>query len=72
MIEPDGTRCCKVMVDKRMNLARFKKCIEPIVGVPVEYFKIYRQYPNQDEEWSRFVYPHSFNFILTIFLCGLD
>lgn len=41
------------MVDKRMNLARFKKCLEAIVGVPVEYFKIYRQYPNQDEEWSR-------------------
>lgn len=53
VVETDGARCCKVMVDKRMNLARFKECLQAIVGVPVEYFKIYRQYPNQDEEWSR-------------------
>lgn len=42
----------KVLVDKRMNLAKFKKNLEPFVGVPVEYFKVYRQYPNQDVEWS--------------------
>lgn len=55
IVDTDGMRWCKVMVDKRMTLAKFKKCLETIVGVPVEYFKIFRCYPNQDEEWSRFV-----------------
>lgn len=54
-VDSTTTRCYKVMVDKRINLARFKKCLEPIVGVPVDYFKIYRQYTSQDEEWNRSV-----------------
>lgn len=49
-VEP--LRCCRVLVDKRMNLAKFKKNLEAHVGVSVDYFKVYRQYPNQDLEWS--------------------
>lgn len=45
-------KICKVFVDNRMTLEMFKKCLEPIVRVPKEYFKIYRQYPSPDEEWS--------------------
>ncbi|XP_065160400.1 ubiquitin carboxyl-terminal hydrolase 47 [Atheta coriaria] len=48
----DKTRCAKVLVDKRMTLGMFKKNIEPLVGVPMEYFKIYRTYPTQEYEWS--------------------
>lgn len=51
--DTDCARCCKVLVDKRMLLKKFKKYLEPIVGVPMEYFKIFRHYPNQDEEWTR-------------------
>lgn len=36
-----------------MNLAKLKKEVEPYVGVPMEYFKIYRQYTSQEIEWSR-------------------
>jgi ubiquitin carboxyl-terminal hydrolase 47 len=45
----------KVLVDKRMFLGTLKKDLEPYVGVPVEYFKIYRLYSGQQEfECSRF------------------
>jgi ubiquitin carboxyl-terminal hydrolase 47 len=39
----------KVLVDKRMFLGSLKKDLEPFVGVPVEYFKIYRLYSGQQE-----------------------
>jgi ubiquitin carboxyl-terminal hydrolase 47 len=39
----------KVLVDKRMFLGTLKKDLEPYVGVPVEYFKIYRLYSGQQE-----------------------
>ncbi|XP_031348562.1 ubiquitin carboxyl-terminal hydrolase 47 isoform X2 [Photinus pyralis] len=48
----EQTRLCRVQVDKRMNLAKLKKHLEPFVGVSMEYFKVYRQYPH-DIEWSR-------------------
>ncbi|KAG5319610.1 UBP47 hydrolase, partial [Pseudoatta argentina] len=32
----------KVLVDKRMRLSTLKKDLEPFVGVPVEYFKVFR------------------------------
>lgn len=43
----------KVLVDKRTNLIKLKKDLEPYVGVPMEYFKIYRQYSTQEVECSR-------------------
>lgn len=43
----------KVLVDKRTNLVKLKKELEPYVGVPMEYFKIYRQYSSQDIECTR-------------------
>jgi hypothetical protein len=46
------TKLCKVFVDNRMTLDTFKKYLESVVKVPKEYFKIYRQYPSPDEEWS--------------------
>ncbi|CAH1098734.1 unnamed protein product [Psylliodes chrysocephalus] len=45
-------RCCKILVDKRMTLERFKKNLEVILRVPSEYFKIYKHYANSEEEWS--------------------
>lgn len=45
----DYTKYCRVHVDKRMNIAKLKKNLEPLVGVPVEYFKVYRQYPHEIE-----------------------
>lgn len=45
-------RCCKILADNRMTLEGLKKNLEGIVRVPSEYFKIFRQYPNSDEEWS--------------------
>jgi ubiquitin carboxyl-terminal hydrolase 47 len=39
----------KVLVDKRMFLGTLKKDLEPYVGVPVEYFKIYRLTTGQQE-----------------------
>lgn len=50
--DTEGVKCCRVLVDKRMNLAKFKKNLESYVGVSMEYFKVYRQYPNQDVEWA--------------------
>lgn len=32
----------KVLVDKRMRLSTLKKDLESLVGVPVEYFKVFR------------------------------
>lgn len=43
----------KILVDKRTNLAKLKRELEPYVGVSMEYFKIYRQYTSQELEWSR-------------------
>jgi ubiquitin carboxyl-terminal hydrolase 47 len=44
----------KVLVDKRMFLGTLKKDLEPYIGVPVEYFKIYRFTTGQQEfECSR-------------------
>ncbi|XP_018335481.1 ubiquitin carboxyl-terminal hydrolase 47 [Agrilus planipennis] len=45
-------RWCRVQADKRITLARFKKNMEPILGVSIEYFKVYRQCPNE-VEWNR-------------------
>ncbi|XP_063910893.1 ubiquitin carboxyl-terminal hydrolase 47 isoform X2 [Zophobas morio] len=45
-------KLCKIFIDNRMTLDMFKKYLEPVVRVPKEYFKIYRQYPSPDEEWS--------------------
>ncbi|CAH1119608.1 unnamed protein product [Phaedon cochleariae] len=45
-------RCCRILVDKRMTLERFKKHMEVILKVPAEYFKIFRQYSDTDGEWS--------------------
>lgn len=50
--DSDPRRCCKVLVDKRMTLGKLKKHLEPILGVPVEYFKVYRQYSTNEVEWS--------------------
>ncbi|XP_066582168.1 ubiquitin carboxyl-terminal hydrolase 47 [Prorops nasuta] len=33
-------RLCVVMVDKKMRLSTFKKKLEPLVGVPMDYFKV--------------------------------
>ncbi|XP_021936857.1 ubiquitin carboxyl-terminal hydrolase 47-like isoform X2 [Zootermopsis nevadensis] len=54
-IDDDNQRMLKVLVDKRMFLGTLKKDLEPYVGVPVEYFKIYRLYSGQQEfECARF------------------
>ncbi|XP_076764175.1 ubiquitin specific protease 47 [Xylocopa sonorina] len=37
-------KCLKVLVDKRMVFNTLKKNLEPYVGVPSEYFKIYRYF----------------------------
>lgn len=47
-----SVRCCKILVDKRMNLEHLKKHLEMFVRVPMEYFKIFKQYGNTDDEWS--------------------
>ncbi|XP_053971418.1 ubiquitin carboxyl-terminal hydrolase 47 isoform X2 [Hylaeus anthracinus] len=42
----------KVTFDKRMMMSTFKKCLEPYVGVPAEYFKLF-YYANEHygREW---------------------
>lgn len=50
--EVSPVRCCNVFVDNRMTLERLKKHLEGIVRVPSDYFKVFRQYPNSEEEWS--------------------
>lgn len=46
------SRCCKILVDNRMTLERFKRHLEVILRIPSRYFKIFKQYPNTDDEWS--------------------
>lgn len=48
----EGSKCARILVDKRMNLGKLKKHIEPILGVPMEYFKIYRVDSNNPVEWT--------------------
>ncbi|KAK9871493.1 hypothetical protein WA026_012864 [Henosepilachna vigintioctopunctata] len=49
------SRYSKIFVDKRITLDRLKRHLEPYVKVPVDYFKIYRQYPTPsnppEDEW---------------------
>ncbi|KAJ8928112.1 hypothetical protein NQ314_019338 [Rhamnusium bicolor] len=52
MTDNSYVRCCKILVDKRMTLERLKKHLEMILRVPAEYFKVFRQYSNSDDEWS--------------------
>ncbi|KAF7405145.1 hypothetical protein HZH66_004051 [Vespula vulgaris] len=40
----------KVLVDKRMRLSTLKKDLQPYVGVPVEYFKVFRQSGDSESE----------------------
>ncbi|XP_045462425.1 ubiquitin carboxyl-terminal hydrolase 47 isoform X2 [Harmonia axyridis] len=51
------TRLCKILVDKRMTLERLKKHLEPYVKVPVNYFKVFRQYTTlsipPEDEWYK-------------------
>lgn len=51
------TRICKILVDKRITLEKLKKHLEPYVKVPVNYFKVYRQYTNfsipPEDEWFK-------------------
>ncbi|XP_060519421.1 ubiquitin carboxyl-terminal hydrolase 47 [Cylas formicarius] len=49
--EPKRSRCCKILVDKRMSLGNLKKHLEPVLRVPSEYFKVYKQHPISEEEW---------------------
>jgi len=42
----------KVLVDKRMKLSTLKKDLEPFVGVPVEYFKVFRLSSSGESECS--------------------
>ncbi|XP_017780460.1 PREDICTED: ubiquitin carboxyl-terminal hydrolase 47 isoform X2 [Nicrophorus vespilloides] len=56
-------RSCRVMVDKRMQLGNFKKCMEPLVGVSVEYFKLYQVFPNHTAEWLSLTETLDFIFI---------
>lgn len=48
----EQARSCQVLVDVRTTLAQFKKHLESTVKVPAEYFKIFRNYSNSEEEWS--------------------
>lgn len=50
--ESEGSvRCCRILADKRMTLQYFKKQLEAILRVPMDYFKLHRQYMN-GAEWS--------------------
>ncbi|XP_071555932.1 ubiquitin carboxyl-terminal hydrolase 47 isoform X1 [Temnothorax nylanderi] len=42
----------KVLVDKRMRLSTLKKDLEPFVGVPVKYFKVFRLSNSGESECS--------------------
>ncbi|GLH00204.1 Ubiquitin carboxyl-terminal hydrolase 47 [Gryllus bimaculatus] len=48
-LENGTQKMLKVLVDKRMLLGTLKNDLEPYVGVPQEYFKIFRMYPMQQE-----------------------
>ncbi|XP_024942209.1 ubiquitin carboxyl-terminal hydrolase 47 isoform X2 [Cephus cinctus] len=39
----NNQKMLKVSVDRRMQLSTLKEHLEPYVGVPMEYFKVYRQ-----------------------------
>lgn len=41
-ISHNATKCCTVYVDRRMTYGNLKKNLESIVGVPTEYFKLYK------------------------------
>lgn len=41
-LELDTTKYCIVYADKRMTYCNLKRHLESIVGVPVEYFKLYK------------------------------
>ncbi|XP_044748604.1 ubiquitin carboxyl-terminal hydrolase 47 isoform X2 [Coccinella septempunctata] len=51
------TRLCKILVDKCITLEKLKKHLEPYVKVPVNYFKVYRQYTTlsipPEDEWYK-------------------
>ncbi|XP_048515224.1 ubiquitin carboxyl-terminal hydrolase 47 isoform X2 [Athalia rosae] len=50
----DSVKLLRVLVDKRMQLSTLKKDLEPLVGVPVEYFKVFRHSSDSGEtECSR-------------------
>ncbi|XP_071942590.1 ubiquitin carboxyl-terminal hydrolase 47-like [Antedon mediterranea] len=49
-VEPSTeSRVIDVQVDKRITLKAFKNCLEPLVGVSSQNFKIYRVYANNQE-----------------------
>uniref|UniRef100_A0A6P7GLW5 Ubiquitin carboxyl-terminal hydrolase 47 n=1 Tax=Diabrotica virgifera virgifera TaxID=50390 RepID=A0A6P7GLW5_DIAVI len=50
-LDNNVTRCCKILADKRMTLERLKKNLEVVLRVPSEYFKVYKQYANTEDEW---------------------
>lgn len=45
-------RCVRVLADRRMTMERLKKHLEVFVRVPVEYFKLYKMYGSNEDEWS--------------------
>lgn len=50
----DSQKSLRVLVDKRMQLSTLKKDLEPLVGVPVEYFKVFQHLSDSGEsECSR-------------------
>nr|XP_022915816.1 ubiquitin carboxyl-terminal hydrolase 47 [Onthophagus taurus]XP_022915817.1 ubiquitin carboxyl-terminal hydrolase 47 [Onthophagus taurus]XP_022915818.1 ubiquitin carboxyl-terminal hydrolase 47 [Onthophagus taurus] len=49
--ENGNFRCyMQIMLDARMSIGRLKKHLEPLIGVPVQYFKIFKEYQNQNVE----------------------
>ncbi|XP_067211967.1 ubiquitin carboxyl-terminal hydrolase 47 isoform X3 [Linepithema humile] len=51
-IDSTQQKLLKVLVDKRMRLSTLKKDLEPLVGVPVEYFKVFRLSNSGESECS--------------------
>ncbi|CAH0547726.1 unnamed protein product [Brassicogethes aeneus] len=47
-----NARCVRILADRRMTMERLKKHLEVFVRVPVDYFKLFRQYGNTEDEWS--------------------
>lgn len=43
------TRILKILIDNRMSLSQVKKELEPHVGVPMDYFKVFRHYLTAQE-----------------------
>lgn len=52
-INDEPQRSLRVMADKRIQLQTFTEKLQPYIGVPVEYFKIYRQSCLWDMECSQ-------------------